>query len=241
MVAPFLQGVGEDTDIVATVKPNNISRKNFSRLHPGIWLSNDVVSAFLSLVMDNDFSTNQQAYQANTRLRSHILGTHTMTKFASRDNVSGVLTHDYEQVRTHASKHHPMGQGSSIFNLQYLFVPINELFHWFLVVVDFPAKQILFMDSLEEGNRCEEYLECTFEYLKHEYIHMHGSPLPDQGSWLLLQHRVPQQDNGFDCAVNMCFNVFRKLAGASLAVTPPAITQFRWWMALSILNKAITT
>ena len=160
---------------------------------------------------------------------------------------------------------------NDIFDLDKIFCPINvSNLHWILGIIDMTKKEILILDSNVEDkntdavattNRCAYAL---FQYLLDEHREKKKIHLPNAFEWKIITSSMsaniitneynnntskstlfptPQQDNGDDCGVFICY------FATSILVDDP-ITSFdlqgyindtngRERIALSILNGKV--
>eukprot|EP01091_Cochliopodium_minus_P003156 TRINITY_DN1299_c0_g1_i7.p1 TRINITY_DN1299_c0_g1~~TRINITY_DN1299_c0_g1_i7.p1 ORF type:complete len:608 (+),score=156.06 TRINITY_DN1299_c0_g1_i7:7775-9598(+) len=119
-------------------------------------------------------------------------------------------TYFYSQYKKNGLDYVKLWENSfgNIFQLDYLFVPINiENLHWTLVVIDFKKHRISYFDSLKGRN--DECLSKILDFL--EYKHFSPSlldhvPKNQKENWRSLwtidqPENIPSQHNGYDCGV----------------------------------------
>jgi hypothetical protein len=112
----------------------------------------------------------------------------------------------------------PSVAGKEIFNLDKIFIPINQASsHWVCTVIYVQEKRIQFYDSM--GGDGKTYLDTIFRYLKDEHENKKGFPLPDQDQWRLVRctSNTPRQLNGTSFFSNASF---------LLALFSPLFTNF---------------
>jgi sentrin-specific protease 1 len=86
--------------------------------------------------------------------------------------------------------------GEDVFNLKYIFCPINvDNMHWTLAVIFMEEKKIQYFDSM--GGTEMNKLEGLLEYLKDEWKVKKGGEM-DVSEWRLVEctSDTPQQRNG---------------------------------------------
>lgn len=94
--------------------------------------------------------------------------------------------------------------GGDIFNLKYIFCPINlSDVHWTVIVINMEHKTISYYDSGHDTDYTK--LNGMLQYLKDEHMEKMGTPLGDGWSVHGCDPRsCPWQSNGFDCGVFVC-------------------------------------
>jgi sentrin-specific protease 1 len=86
--------------------------------------------------------------------------------------------------------------GKDVFNLKYIFFPINlNNKHWTVAVIFMEAKRIQYYDSM--GHTDMAKLERLLEYVKDEYRAKNGKEM-DAMEWELVPCKMdtPPQENG---------------------------------------------
>ena len=86
--------------------------------------------------------------------------------------------------------------GKDVFNLKYIFFPINlNNKHWTVAVIFMEAKRIQYYDSM--GHTDMAKLERLLEYVKDEYRAKNGKEM-DAMEWGLVPCKMdtPRQENG---------------------------------------------
>ena len=149
------------------------------------------------------------------------------------------------------SKNAPL---KDIFDLDKVFVPINvSNTHWILGIIDITKKEILILDSSVRMNLIlDRYAYALFQYVLDEHHNKKKRPLSEKEEWKIITSSTtatttitkptPQQRNGDDCGVFMCYF-------ATCVSIDDSITSFdqgyinenngRQRIALSILNGTV--
>ena len=104
-----------------------------------------------------------------------------------------------------------------------------------MLVVCFSLHVNILYDS--QGAPNTRYLMAVFRYLSDEHNRCNRSPLT-RSEWTLVETTpaTPQQANSFDCGVFCCAYIDSLLRGEEPSFTQQTVTQYRQWMALSILE-----
>eukprot|EP00903_Cladosiphon_okamuranus_P006407 g6271.t1 len=191
-------GVGGDATLT-TIRGINLQRDHFDRiLDSDGWLTSQIIDIRVKQL--------QELYPRHLYFDTSFFGF-----LCPRTERGGAFKVDYERVSgwTKASRL-PAGK-SSLFDMQKLFIPINQgNVHWVLVVVDMndggnnsnsSAKEVSFFDSF--GRDGTTYVEAVQQYLVSELSHRDKTRqerfLPRTRPPL----NAPRQHNSSDCGVLM--------------------------------------
>ncbi|XXQ35272.1 Ubiquitin-like protease family profile domain-containing protein [Plasmodiophora brassicae] len=103
----------------------------------------------------------------------------------------------YENVRTWARwfAHEP------VFDYDFIFVPICDAYHWFLMVVQPKLKLVEWYDSLQHTPPRTEFGRNIIRYVRDLYLDMTGRPWETEWTCRRAAGRFPKQSNGTDCVV----------------------------------------
>ena len=131
--------------------------------------------------------------------------------------------------------------GGNLHRLRTLVIPINlSNQHWVCAVAQFPSHTLTLYDSAtgsayDSGRDLLRHVEA---YLNDEFRDRHPSrDNPDL--WLLVtssEAGYPQQTNGFDCGVFVCFAADRSIRAQHAIFTPTVAETARPHLALSLLT-----
>lgn len=124
-----------------------------------------------------------------------------------------------------------------------IFVPVHEKKkeHWFLITIDFDAKLILSMDSLDVSRR-KERLD-MLDWVKEEWEsnpRWHGEFGEfKQKAWKHMKAPVPIQTNVVDCGVFTCMFAAFASSKRDMKFTQADMPKMRARMAWSILHETL--
>ncbi|CAO3578132.1 unnamed protein product [Absidia cylindrospora] len=192
-----------------------ITTKDQSRLRPSEFLNDSVIDFYLKWLMDSYSGANghdlPNATKRQTAEDTHIFSTLFYNRLTQgrRNSVS------YENVRKWTSK-------IDLFSKKHAIFPINENWHWYLVLIYnldrcIPGKETLSSDSeLQDdddtnlphvfvldslGGRQKKCVRDLIAYLKMEAGSRRGLGSSDFIAPKLAPAKVPKQDNSCDCGV----------------------------------------
>ena len=181
-VDDVLYSVGAERDVVG------VKRESWRRLKPGLWLNDEIMNSFLSLVNQSD---ERNGSHDSTRQRMFILSSYFFEKMA------GKVGYRYDLVKNWTNR----CPGRDIFAISKVVIPINiGNYHWTCVVVYMDEKRIQFYDSKYNGEEIDYdwYMKKIFMFLKDEYFYKKGEKFPNEEAWCLKHEKgnTPQQRNG---------------------------------------------
>ncbi len=182
------EGTGPLSEILVNQGQDTVQRGSMQTLSPGQWLVDKVINHFLKNCLARH-DENLCAKELGRR-RSHFFNSFFMQTMFGKKNSSPQLRgrYNYKNVRRWLNK----VPGKDIFNLKYIFCPINlDDIHWTLAVIFMEANYDLF------GGTAWVKLEGLLNYLKDAYRAKHGKEM-DATEWKLVSCRrdTPQQRNG---------------------------------------------
>ncbi len=193
MVVEATEGIGPPSEILVNQGRDTIQRGNMQTLRPSQWLSDEVINYFLK----NCLARRDEKLCAKEpgRRRSHFFNSFFMqTMFDEKNNDPNLRgRYNYKNVRRWSKK---VPTPKDIFNLKYIFCPINlDNMHWTLAVIFMEAKQIQYYDS--KGGTDRVKLKGLFHYVKDEYWKKHRRAM-DATEWTLVScnRDTPRQKNG---------------------------------------------
>lgn len=184
-----INGRGPGNEVLAEHGADLVLRESFWRLRPGKWLNSDIINYYgkVCLAKRDEMLCAEQP----GRKRSFFFGTYFLTKMFDGGR------YDYTNVKR-ASKQVP---GKDLFNLKYIFCPINiDNEHWTSAAIFMEEKRIKYYDSM--GKTDQTKLEGLLQYLEDEYREKKGGVL-DTSEWKLEKctpEDTPQQLNSKLCA-----------------------------------------
>eukprot|EP00956_Cyclotella_meneghiniana_P000265 scaffold323_cov91-Cyclotella_meneghiniana.AAC.11 len=169
------------------------------------------------------------------RKRSHFFNSYfVQTLFDEKNNNPSLRgRYSYKNVKRWSKK----VPGKDIFNLRYIFCPINlDNMHWTSAVIFMEEKKIQYYDSLGGTDRVK--LEGLLEYVKDEYKAKKGGDM-DVSEWKLVgcTSDTPRQLNGYDCGVFTCMFSDFISNDCPLVFNQKHVNQCRERIALSIMKN----
>lgn len=195
-----------------------IMRKDIHSLHGLNWLNDEVINAYMHLlVLRGRNEGRPKVYAFNTFFFPKL-----------RDS-------GYNSIRRWTRK-------VDIFSFDFLLVPVHLGNHWCLAVIDFEQKKISYYDSLRGSDRgCCELL---LNYLKSESNDKKKLDFDDE-NWQCddtqLNQSVPRQDNYSDCGVFTCMYAEFITRPTNLKFGQKDMQMFRKKMVYEIVKKQIIT
>ena len=169
--------------VAVTLRGDPLTKRDVESCYsPQAWLNDEVINAYLEHIVDN----------ARRAANNH--GRNAKPKFHAFNSFfySNLRDKGYESVRRWATRA-KIG-GSSLLNVDTVFIPVHHGMHWTLLVVKPSARTIEYFDSLDGSptshiNRVKTWLIAE---LGKDY---------NESEWKILPGCSPQQNNGFDCGV----------------------------------------
>jgi hypothetical protein len=231
-----------------------VSRKSLASLAPGIWLNDEVIVGYFTLLLKRDEILCEQT---SGRRRSHIYRTNFFGRLTNQDHLEDDICDrfQYSGVKNWA-KNVP---GQDIFSLDKIFFPMNDSkMHWNVAVAYMQEHRIEMYCSI--GDKEIKQLRLLMRYIHDEHQEKKGVPLPDEKSWTLIpcQPNTPHQRNskfsvnpkftshrkqislsfqkGFDCGVYTCLYVDFLLINNPLVFTQEDLFSVRKRLALSVVD-----
>lgn len=234
IVRNAIHGIGPESEILASTETDSVQRGSLYRLQPGRWVNDEVISYFLK----NCLSKRDEMLCTKdlNRKRSHFFNSFFVQSLFDEKNAnpSKQGVYNYKNVKRWSKK----VPGKDIFNLRYVFCPINlNNSHWTCAVIFMEEKKIQYYDSM--GGTEWNTLEGLLRYLKDDHQAKKGCPLPDADQWELVgcTEDTPQQRNGYDCGVFTCMFCDFISKDCALAFTQDHVNQCRERIALSIMKN----
>jgi sentrin-specific protease 1 len=225
-VDELLQGEVENDEVEIC---KNVILRSFLTLRPGRWVGDEVINRYLRIIVSKH---NEDCLKTGQRL-CYAYGTQFLVRMI--EIKEKVERYDYEGVRRW-SRFVP---GKNLFDLDKLFIPINENnVHWMLVVVSFQECCIRFYDSAKRDRHSgpdQKYLKWIKMYIRDE----HKLPLDDWKTEVTPPD-TPTQENGYDCGVFVCSFVELILAGRALTFGQEDITRKRNRIAWTLIQAGKT-
>lgn len=187
----------------------DISSRDLLTLSDGLWLNDNVIDFYLSLVSES----SDQVYCWTTHFFSTLKskGYQGVARWAKRRKIN-------------------------VTEKKKVIVPINIMStHWAVAVIDNEAKQIRYHDSLSSsGNR--NAVELLAQYMRKEAERLLVPLLEYQ---LMPNAKTPQQQNGYDCGVFTCTVAKYIARNLDLSFSQKDMKTIRRRMAYEIIEKSL--
>ena len=235
VVVSAVDGIGPPAEILASQDGDSVQRGSMETLQSGQWLNDEIINYFLKncLAKYDEISCDKQP----GRKRSHFFNSFFVQTMLDEKNDNPKLRgkYNYKNVKRWGRK----VPGKDIFNLKYIFIPINlDNMHWTSAVIFMEEKKIQYFDSMGATDRIK--LRALLQYLQDEYKAKKGGELKPK-EWTLVgcSKSTPRQRNGFDCGVFTClFGYFVLKRGSGNFTFDPIFSDcMREWIAHVILNN----
>ena len=211
---------------------SDITAKALATLSNRTWLNDEIINEYVRHVVER--ALKQAGHTAKTQpppfcaLNSNWWNTIHSPGQTVQDGLKKVMRW---------AKRAKVG-GANLLNVDKLFIPINASMHWMLLVIHGKERKMEFLNSMEGcGPSADRVFGVVYQYLALEL----GSAF-DKHEWTCVAGRSPQQDNGYDCGVFVCYNA------VSLALKREPIEAFmakdmilgRRQIAATLLNEGLT-
>ncbi|CAJ0935937.1 unnamed protein product, partial [Mesorhabditis belari] len=202
------------TEVMGKCFGVEIMRKDLLTLRPSQWLNDEVINAFLSLLVDRSEKSSKypKAYTFNTFFYKNI-----------RDPNKG-----YKSVARWTRK-------VDIFAKEVVFVPVHLDVHWCMAIINMIEQKIEYYDSMAGYSDSDQCLRLLLDYLVKEAENKKKAFNPKEWSTVFRQD-CPQQKNGYDCGVFSCLFAEYASRQADLTFTQADINYYRKRMAWEICN-----
>ena len=149
VVIDATQEKGPPADIIASHDCDSVKRGSMQTLRPGYWLNDEVINYFhKNCLAERD---KKMCAREPGRRRSHFFNTFFVQTMFDETNKDPKLRgiYNYKNVKRWSKK----VPGKDIFNLKYIFCPINHNNkHWTSAVIFMEDKRIQYYDSLAESD-----------------------------------------------------------------------------------------
>lgn len=224
LVRKALYGEGQNDDIMAIAGTDSVQRQSIRKLRPGIWLNDEIVNCYFTLLAKRDTTRCLNA----GKLRSYFL-----KSFFFSHLLENGREYNYNNVKT-------WSRGSDIFAFNKVFAPVNiNNTHWALVVASMQQNQIQYEDPFHGDGKA--WVETFFRYLEDEHMDKKKIPLPNKESWKLITCKsdCPKQENNWDCGVFCCAFADFLSRDQELNFGQSYVTDYRKKIALSIMKGCI--
>ncbi|XP_064472074.1 sentrin-specific protease 1-like [Ornithodoros turicata] len=175
------------------------------------WLNDVVIDVYMQLVAE-------MAQEKGGAGSVHALTTHFFSVLRSRG---------YKAIQKWT-------ENVDLFSYRLVLVPVHDLDHWSLAVLNVEAKQIDFYDSM--GRRNEDCCRMLMDYLRREHRHKTGRKLvPDTWDHNFVRN-VPMQTNTYDCGAFVCLYAECLVRGIPFEFSSKDLPKLRYRIAYEILQ-----
>jgi len=174
------------------------------KLQPNVWLNDELINYFLKNCLA---SRDEKLCSKQTgRKRSHFFNSFFVQTMFDEKNTNPALRgkYNYKNVKRWSKK----VPGKDVFNLKYIFVPINlDNVHWTSACIFMELKKIQYYDSM--GGTDYKKLEGLLQYLKDEWVAKKKGGELDVSEWTLVECTpdTPRQLNGEFVCLLVCLLV----------------------------------
>ncbi|PYH49568.1 SUMO protease ULP1 [Aspergillus saccharolyticus JOP 1030-1] len=169
--------------IISTLSGETLTARDLATCYtPLEWLNDEVINAYLALIIDYMRRTNNNSGR-NDRPRFHAFNSFFFSNLRDKG---------YDSVRRWATRA-KIG-GEALLSVDTVFVPIHDKSHWTLIVLKPCDRTIEHFDSL--GGLNKRHVDLIKMWLRGEL----GGKFVEE-DWEVLPSLSPRQDNGSDCGV----------------------------------------
>lgn len=203
-------------EVLVQIDGVDISRKDIQTLTSLNWLNDEIINAYMSLIVTRGKRSDQKsAYAFNTF-------------FYPKLRESG-----YASIKRWTRR-------VDIFSYNFLLVPVHLGNHWCLSVVDFTTRTISYYDSL--GGSPNGCCDTLLDYLRYESNDKKKQDFDDE-NWRLINSYaeigIPKQRNCSDCGVFACTFAEYLTRKAKLNFTQEHMSYFRKKMIYELITKEL--
>lgn len=203
-------------EVISQIDGVDISRKDIRTLTGFNWLNDEVINAYMSLIVSRGKKSNYKSVYAFN------------TFFYPKIRESG-----YASVKRWTRK-------VDVFSFDFLLVPIHLGNHWCLAFIDFTSRTISYYDSL--GGRPNGCCDTLLDYLRNESNDKKKQDFDDE-NWRLIdcysETGIPKQCNGSDCGVFACTFAEYLTRKAKLNFSQDHMSYFRRKMIYELVTREL--
>ena len=216
-----------------------ISRHQFCTLMDGIWLSDNVIDAYVGYLRETNANANSEG-----------------TLYVQSQTITSLISH-YKSITPERlmRRNKKILGGVRPENVKKIYIVLHLGTHWVLVVVDVVARHLLIYDSLSGSNKLTKeqqfssyvYSRAALQIITNNFKTF-GPDASKKKEWhvginvenLTTPDSIPQQQNGTDCGVFMLMNMDRLSHNRKLDYTQTDIRVYRNKIAAAIIKNAET-
>lgn len=187
-----------------------ITRKSFERLNPGVWLNDEIMNGYVSLI-------NKRCRSTETGDRRTCFAFYT-TFYTMLTDMNRLGTYNFRKLQRIVEK-----QKVNLRTLKTILIPINLTdSHWLLMSLDLTENIFYIIDSMGSSKQsAEHYVNVVRQFLQ-EYFHATKSESKSTirksfqpaafddnlANWKIVTPKdVTRQINGSDCGMHTCINM----------------------------------
>jgi Ulp1 family protease len=208
--------------LATTLNGDPLTRRDLASCHtPMAWLNDEVINAYLAIVVDY------------LRHASGNAGRLDLPKFHAFNSFfySNLRDKGYDSVRRWAGRA-KIG-GEALLEVDTVFIPVHQNAHWTLLVVRPASRTIEYFDSL--GSRSQAFATNVKRWLRGELRDLYKDE-----EWSVLPTASSQQDNGSDCGVFLLTTAKAVAVGLEPSVYGPSdITTLRKKIVAELMNGGL--
>lgn len=206
------RGRGDKQRVIVRSSGYTVTCKDLKTVLGTNWLNDVVIDFYMGLVAE-------RSNEVPGSRRVHALTTHFFNVLRNRG---------YEAVRRWTDN-------VDLFSYDLVLVPIHDMDHWSLAVLNIMNRTFEFYDSMGRKNRnCYQVL---MAYLKKEHQDKRKFPLTPKEKWEChYVKNLPQQTNSHDCGVFVCLYAECLARGAPFNFSGRDIQRLRYRIAFEILS-----
>ncbi|XP_028393896.1 sentrin-specific protease 1-like isoform X2 [Dendronephthya gigantea] len=203
-------GHGAPGELLVELPIGRITRGDIITLRPQTWLNDEVVNAYLHMIVERSKNRGPKVHAFNTFFYPKLMKT------------------GHASLRRWTKK-------VDLFAMDIILIPIHLGMHWCLAVIDIKQKIFTYYDSLKgENPNCIQALR---DYICTESLDKKKTPLDLTGWKNDSPKNIPEQLNGCDCGVFACKYAEYVSRRASFNFTQLHMPYFRRRMVYEILKK----
>ncbi|CAA0834822.1 Ubiquitin-like-specific protease ESD4 [Striga hermonthica] len=188
LVASALSNFNWEKVVVSHDNSNiDISGEKLQCLRLQKWLNDEVINLYLYLLKEREEREPQKF------LKCHFFNT-----FFYKKLISGIDGYNFQAVRRWTTQ---KKLGYHLLDCEKIFVPIHQVAHWCLAIINNKDKKFEYLDSLKGFD--SQVMSALSRYYVDEVKDKIGKDI-DVSSWeQVFVTNLPEQENGFDCGMFM--------------------------------------
>ncbi|KAF2103291.1 cysteine proteinase [Rhizodiscina lignyota] len=185
----------EKGDKTRVTKNSGLTAAAIRTLEDDTWLNDEVINVYIQHAIDRKLEQVGHSKGKTPRywtLNSNWWETVESNKWSQEEGFDKVMKW---------SKRAKVG-GANLLEVEQLFIPINRGSHWLLLVISGTQRKVTLLNSITgAGLPSRDAFRAVRKYLALELGEKYVA-----GEWRMADGGSPQQRNGSDCGVFVCFN-----------------------------------